>query len=147
MNLLQFFKTFSTEEIYLQKFIKYRLNRGITCNKCNSQTKHYFVKAQKRFECKECKTRVSYKSGTLMESSKINIQVWFMLIHLMTSIKKSMSALEISRQLDIRYDNVWNAMHKIRCAMGKRDANYKLSDTVEIDDAFFVVVDLIRDPK
>lgn len=147
MNLLQFFKTFPTEEICLQKFIEYRLNRGITCFKCSKQTKHYFVKAQKRFECSECKTRVSYKAGTLMESSKISIQIWFMLIHLMTSIKKSMSALEISRQLDLRYDTIWYAMHKIRCAMGKRDANYKLSDTVEIDDAFFVAVDLNREKE
>jgi hypothetical protein len=147
MNLLQFVKDYPNEETCLEKFVAYRLERGITCAKCNAQTKHCFVKAQKRFECYKCKTRVSYKSGTLMEKSKISIQTWFMLIHLMTSIKKSLSALEVARQLDIRYDTVWYAMHKIRCAMGKRDAKYKLDGTVEIDDAFFVAVDLSRDPE
>lgn len=145
MNLLQFTKEYPTEEKCLERFVAYRLERGITCEKCNEQTKHYFVKAQKRFECSKCKTRVSYKAGTMMEKSKISIQIWFMLIHLMTSIKKSVSALEMSRQLDIRYDTIWYAMQKIRCAMGKRDAKYKLSGTVEIDDAFFVAVDLGRD--
>ena len=45
----------------------------------------------------------------------------------------------------MRYDTIWYAMHKVRCAMGKRDAKYKLSDSIEIDDAFFVAVDLTRD--
>ncbi|MBK7245717.1 MAG: hypothetical protein IPH98_18080 [Saprospiraceae bacterium] len=31
--------------------------------------------------------------------------------------------------------------------MGKRDSNYKLSNTVKIDDAFFVAVDLNRDKE
>lgn len=147
MNLLQFVKEYPNKETCLEKFVAYRLDRGITCDKCKEATKHYFVKAQKRFECSKCKTRVSYKAGTMLEKSKISIQVWFMLIHLMTSIKKSLSALVVSKQLDIRYDTVWYAMHKIRCAMGKRDARYKLNGTVEIDDAFFVAVDLDRDKE
>jgi len=81
----------------------------------------------------------------MMHKSKISIQKWFMLIHLMTSIKKSMSALEVSRQLDIRYDTIFHAMQKIRCLMGKRDSQYHLSGTIEMDDAFFVAVDLLRD--
>ncbi len=145
MNLLKFIQKFPTEEKCLKSFVKYRLERGVTCAKCEKKTIHYFVKAQKRFECKICKKRTSYKSGTMMEKSKIGIQVWFMLIHLMTSITKSMSALEVSKQLDMRYDTIWYAMHKIRCAMGKRDAKYKLDGTVELDDAFFVAVDLDRD--
>lgn len=145
MNILQFMKQYPTEETCLAKFVEYRLQRGITCSTCNEKTKHYFVKAQKRFECSKCKCRSSYKQGTLMEKSKLHVQSWFMLLHLMTSIKKSLSALEVSRQLDTRYDTVWFAMHKVRCAMGKRDAQYKLNGTVEIDDAFFVTVDLDRD--
>lgn len=147
MNLLQFVKDYPNEEVCLQKFVEFRLERGITCEKCGESTKHYFVKAQKRFECSKCKCRTSYKQGTMMEKSKISIQTWFMLIHLMTSIKKSISALEVSRQLDIRYDTVWYAMHKIRCAMGKRDSRYTLQGTVEIDDAFFVAVDLGKDKE
>lgn len=147
MNLLEFVREFPTEDKCLERFVQYRLERGITCARCEESTKHYFVKAQKRFECKKCKKRTSYKSGTLMEKSKINIQTWFMILHLMTSIKKSLSALEVSRQLGIRYDTVWYAMQKVRCAMGKRDAQYKLSGNIEIDDAFFVTVDMSRNSE
>ncbi len=145
MNLLKFIRKFPSEKICLESFAKYRLERGISCKKCESKTEHWWNLSDKKFQCKVCKSKKSYKSGTLMQNSKIGIQVWFMLIHLMTSIKKSMSALEVSRQLDTRYDTIWYAMHKIRCAMGKRDAQYKLDGTVELDDAFFVAVDLERD--
>jgi hypothetical protein len=74
-------------------------------------------------------------------------RTWFMLIHLMTSIKKSLSVLEVSRQLDACYDTFWYAMHKIRSAMGKRDVRYELDGTVEVDDAFFVAVDLGSDKE
>lgn len=147
MNLLQFVKEYPTEEVCLQKFVEYRLERGITCPHCKEETQHFWLASDTKFKCKKCRSRISYKAGTLMENSKINIQTWFMLIHLMTSIKKSLSALEVSKQLDIRYDTVWYAMHKIRSAMGNRDARYQLHGTVEIDDAFFVAVDLGRDKE
>lgn len=35
-------------------------------------------------------------------------------------------------------------MHKIRSAMAKHDARYELNGKVEVDDAFFVAVDLGR---
>jgi hypothetical protein len=46
MNLLQFAKEYPTEEKCLEKFVAYRLERGMTCEKCGEHTKHYFVKAQ-----------------------------------------------------------------------------------------------------
>lgn len=143
MNILQFIQTFPTEEKCLEHFATVRLERGIKCEKCGCQTKHYWLQDQKRFKCSKCKTKSSYKSGTLMENSKLTIQQWFMILHLMTSTKKTFSALEMQRQLGVkRYEPVWYAMHKIRATMGKRDEKYKLMGDIEIDDAFFTTVDL-----
>jgi hypothetical protein len=59
----------------------------------------------------------------------------------MTSIKKSLSALEMQKQLGHgRYEPIWYMMHKIRATMGKRDARYQLSKDFEIDEAFFETV-------
>jgi len=148
MNILQFISTFPTEEKCLEHFAAMRLERGIKCDKCGCQTKHYWLQDQKRFKCSKCKTKSSYKSGTLMENSKLTIQQWFMMLHLMTSTKKTFSALEMQRQLGVkRYEPVWYAMHKIRSTMGKRDEKYKLMGEIEIDDAFFTTVDLDRDKE
>jgi len=37
---------------------------------------------------------------------------------------------------------VWLMMQKVRRTMGKRDKKYKLSGPIELDDAFFEIVDL-----
>ena len=143
MNILQFIQTFPNEETCLKHFSSVRLERGVNCEKCNCQTKHYWLQDQKRFKCSKCKTKMSYKAGTLMENSKLTIQQWFMILHLMTSTKKTFSALEMQRQLGVkRYEPVWYAMHKIRFTMGKRDEKYKLMGEIEIDDAFFTTVEL-----
>jgi len=45
--------------------------------------------------------------------------------------------MEMQRQLGHkRYDTIWTMMHKIRKAMGNRDAKYKLEKIVEFDDGF-----------
>jgi len=148
MNILQFIQTFPNEEKCLEHFAAMRLERGIKCEKCSCVTKHYWLCEQKRFKCSKCKAKSSYKSGTLMENSKLTIQQWFMMLHLMTSTKKTFSALEMQRQLGVkRYEPVWYAMHKIRSIMGKRDEKYKLMGEIEIDDAFFTTVDLDRDTE
>ena len=60
---------------------------------------------------------------------------------LLTSTKKSFSALEVQRQLGhAYYEPIWYMLNKIRYAMGKRDDNYTLSDQVELDEGFFETV-------
>ena len=147
MNILQFIQTFPNEETCLEHFAKLRLDKGVECKKCACQTKHYWLQEQKRFKCSKCKTKTSYKAGTLMENSKLTIQQWFMMLHLMTSTKKTFSALEMQRQLGVkRYEPVWYAMHKIRSTMGKRDEKYKLMGEIDIGHnvLFRVLLDAVH---
>jgi len=73
-----------------------------------------------------------------MENSKLPLLYWFYSIHLLTSTKKTFSALEIKRQLGHkRYQPIWEMLHKLRNVMGQRDNNYQLAGMVEIDDGFF----------
>jgi transposase-like protein len=61
-----------------------------------------------------------------------------MAMHLLTSTKKSFSAKEIQRQLSHkRYEPIWGMLHKLRQAMGKRDEQYQLSGSIELDEGFF----------
>jgi hypothetical protein len=55
--------------------------------------------------------------------------------------KKSISALEMKRQLGMkRYEPVLCKMGKLRIAMGDRDQNYEFQGDVELDDAFITVI-------
>ena len=55
----------------------------------------------------------------------------------MTMTKKGFSAKEMQKQLGHnRYQTIWRMMHKIREAMGNREALYKLHGMIEFDEAY-----------
>jgi len=73
-----------------------------------------------------------------MEASNLPFRYRLMAIHLLTSTKKSFSALEMQRQLGHkRYEPIWAMLHKLRIVMGNRYDRYTLKGLVEVDDAFF----------
>ena len=142
MNLIEFNKNFPTEESCKEYFKTKREESGLSCKKCGSNT-HSWIKSEDRWRCKTCSSRVHLKSGTVMEKSKLSFQMWFTAMHLLTSTKKSFSAAELQSQLGLkRYEPAWYMLQKIRSAMGKRDTNYMLRGELEVDDAFFEIVDL-----
>jgi hypothetical protein len=145
MNLIEFANIFPNEEACIEHFRKKREATGISCKRC-AGAKHYWLKGIHKWECANCRSRTNLKSGTMLEKSKLPVRIWYLAIHLMTSVKKDFSAKEMQRQLGWkRYEPIWYMMQKIRTSMGKRDSNYSLKGEIEMDDAFFIVVDLERD--
>ena len=145
MKLLDFNKHYPTEKSCRVAFKEYREQEGIVCKKCGN-TSHYWKKKREQWECKKCNHRTTLKSGTVMQSSKLPFQYWFIAMHLITSTKKSFSAKEVQRQIGHkRYEPIWSMMHKLRCVMGLRDDKYELSGEVELDDGFFETVSITRD--
>lgn len=142
MNLFDFNKRFPDEEACVKYLKEKREEEGIVCLKCGG-IKHYWIDTMKLWKCANCSTRMNVRAGTMMEKTKIPLKIWFEIIHLMTTTKKAFSALEMHRQVQTKfYEPVWFIMQKVRITMGKRDARYRLQGDIEIDDAFFEVVDL-----
>ena len=144
MNLLDFNKRFQNEEDCVNYLRQKREEEGIICTKCHT-SKYYWLSTVQQWKCAECGKKHNLKAGTLMEKTHIPLLIWFVVIHLMTSTKKAFSALEIQRQTGFKfYEPIWYMMQKIRIAMGKRDAKYRLQGNIEIDDAFYEVVNLSK---
>ena len=141
MNLLNFFRLFPDEQACRDHWRVLREQQGVNCKKCKG-TDHYWLNGKQQFECKKCKFRTTLRSGTVMESSNLPFQYWYIAMHLMTSTKKSFSALELKKQIGHkRYEPVWALMHKLRASMGKRDSRYMLDQFVELDEGFFETTD------
>lgn len=137
MNFIYFVKKYPDEASCIQHFREVKERRGIVCKKCGN-THHYWNKTYNSHDCSKCGYRTTLRSGTVMESSKLPFQYWLYTIYLMTMTKKSISAVEVQRQLGHkRYEPIWAMMHKIRSVMGLRDDKYELEGVVELDDAFF----------
>lgn len=141
MNLRKFFEKYPDEAACIEGFKQKRLEMGVVCKKCE-HTEHYFRKSDLKFQCKKCGSRLSLRSGTVMEQSNLPFQYWMLCIELMTLSKKSFSGLEMQRMLGHkRYEPIWFMMHKIRRVMGKRDDKYQLGGCLEFDEGFFESVD------
>ena len=138
MNLFSFSAHFGTEDDCREHFKLERDKIGLTC-KCGS-TEHFWIQSRLSYECKKCRSRTSLKSGTIMENSNLSFLIWYKTMFLMSVTKKGFSAKEIQKQLGLkRYEPVWAMVHKLRKAMGNRDAKYTLEGMIEFDEAYFTV--------
>ena len=73
-----------------------------------------------------------------MQSSNLSFLTWYKAMFLMSVTKKGFSAKEIQKQLGLkRYEPVWAMVHKLRKAMGTRDAGYALERMIEFDEGYY----------
>lgn len=138
MNIFSFTANFGDEQSCIEHFKSERDKQGVAC-KCG-HTEHYWIKSRLSYECKKCRKRVTLKSGTIMENSNLSFMVWYKAMFLLTATKKGFSSKEIQKQLGLkRYEPVWAMIHKLRKAMGNRDARYTLEGMIEMDEGYFTV--------
>ena len=139
MNIFSFAAHFQSEEACRNHFKEERDKLGVVCSKCNG-TEHYWIKSRWSYECKSCRSRISLRSGTIMQSSNLSFMIWYKTMFLMSVTKKGFSTKEIQKQLGLkRYEPVWVMVHKLRKAMGNRDARYTLEGMLEFDEGYFTV--------
>jgi len=139
MNIFSFAAHFQSEEACRNHFKEERDKLGVVCSKCN-HTEHYWIKSRYSYECKSCRSRTSLRSGTIMQSSNLSFMIWYKTMFLMSVTKKGFSTKEIQKQLGLkRYEPVWAMVHKLRKAMGNRDARYTLEGMIEFDEGYFTV--------
>jgi transposase-like protein len=88
------------------------------------------------YKCKDCRKQFTVRIGTIFEDSKLPFTMWLMVIHLMTSSKKGISSLQISRELGIKYKSAWFMTHRIREAMRFDGPRGPMGDIVEVDETY-----------
>jgi transposase-like protein len=139
MKLLEFNKNFPSEASCIARFKEVRDREGVICKKCCGE-KHCWLQSKSLYECKNCGFRMSLRSGTVMENSKLPFLYWFLAMHLMTASKRHISALEMQKHIGHKfYEPIWTLMHKLRRVMANRDEKYLLEGEIELDEAFFEV--------
>ena len=139
MNLFSFTTHFGNEEACRIHFKQERDKIGVICKRCG-HSEHFWIKSRWSYECKKCRSRTSLRSGTIMQSSNLSFLVWYKTMFLLSTTKKGFSSKEIQRQLGLkRYEPVWAMVHKLRKAMGNRDARYTLEGMIEMDEGYFTV--------
>lgn len=87
--------------------------------------------------CRECKKQFTVTVGTIFEDSHIPLAKWVKAVHLMTTSKKGISALQLQRNLGLgSYRTAWHMAHRLRHAMKCEPVAGLLKGTVEVDETY-----------
>ncbi len=105
------------------------------CPKCGC-TAVYSYAARPIFKCKACNHQFSVTSGTIFASHKLPIRDYLLAIAIFVNGAKGVSALQLSRDIDVQYKTAFVLAHKLRQAMSAQ-LDDKLTGEVEVDGGYF----------
>jgi len=111
-------------------------NGSPVCPRCGC-LEFYDIKSRRRFKCAACSHQFSATSGTIFASHKLSFVDLLGAICLFVNASKGLSAVQLSRDLNIQYRTAFVLMHKLREAMARETAETRLRGEVEIDGAYF----------
>ena len=134
MNLPKLVEQFGSEDkchAYLEEL---RWPDGVECPRCGSN-KISRIRERRQFDCDACRYQFSVRVGTLFHDSKLPLWKWFLAIYLMSESKKSVSANQLKRVLNVSYKTAWYLCHRIRAAV-KDEFPAPLRGIVEVDETY-----------
>ena len=118
-----------------------RWPEGVRCPRCGNPAVYDLPSRKWHWQCTKCAPggsegyRFSLLVGTIFENTNKPLRDWFKVVHLMTTSKKGISALQIQRQLGFgSYGTAHSMCHKIRAAM--IEPEQKLGGIVEVDETY-----------
>lgn len=133
MNIVQVFEQFPTQEDCIDYLESLRWKNGPVCPYCGSFNT---APSQHRHRCYDCKTSFSVTVGTIFHRTHLPLQKWFLAVSLMLNAKKGISALQLSRDLQVNKNTAWRIAMQIRKAMSQKTQRDLLTGIVELDETY-----------
>lgn len=81
-----------------------------------------------------CRHQFSAITGTIFSDTHLPLRTWFKAIAIIINAKKSVSALQMQRDLGVNYRTAWHLDHRIREAMQSEQGLF--GGTVEVDATY-----------
>jgi transposase-like protein len=130
---------FADEQTCIDTVASMRWPHGPVCPVCAALShRQHWLKAQKRFQCRDCGKQYSVKVGTIFEDSAIKLDKWLTAMWLIANCKNGISSYELAGHIGVTQKSAWFLLHRIREAMKNRSV-VKLGNTggpVEVDETF-----------
>ena len=105
----------------------------VFCPKCGEEQSS-FITTRGRWKC-PLGHQWSVTTDTVMHRSKVPLHKWFWAAYLVTTQTPGISAMILSRQIDVHYETAYMMLQRLRAGMVE-DTQYLLSGKVEVDEAY-----------
>lgn len=122
ISLPEFFKRWSDDEAAAKWFEGRRWPHKVACPRCGSiRVGRVKSREPMPWHCKDCRQYFSVKYGTVMQSSRLGLQIWLLAMYLMMTDLKDKSRLKLHRDLGVTQKTAWHLAHPLRKAMSAED--------------------------
>jgi transposase-like protein len=88
-----------------------------------------------RWRCRGCAKFFTVRTGTIFEETRLPLRVWVTAFWKACASKKGISALQLSREMEITHKSALFVLRRIRHGMGEVNTP-KLTGTIEADELF-----------
>ena len=130
LSLQQFHQLYGTEEQC--RALLFRCPQGFICPQCGH--KHFYkLTSRVLYQCCSCRFQSSLISGTVFESSKLPLTIWFLAIYLIAQSKDSISTLNLSRSLGISANASLRLKHRLQQVIKQADDAQPLHTIIQFD--------------
>lgn len=136
MNLVEVFNKYPTQEACIAHLEEVRWRDEPTCPFCGSDRVARKQENDRvgRWNCHSCHNSYNVLTGTIFKGTRMPLQYWFLAIAILLNAKKSVSSLQLGRDLGINPRTAYRMAMQIRKAMA--DDNIFLAGIVEADETW-----------
>lgn len=132
-SVRELLKVFSTEK-KCEKFLK-EIRWGKKVVSPYNKDAEVYVCSRNRYRCAITGKDFNVRTGTMFENTKLELRTWFLAIYIITSHKKGISSLQLSKDLNVCQKTAWFLLERIRKCFEVE--NYHVLDNqVEIDETY-----------
>jgi hypothetical protein len=134
LSLFDFQQRFTDDNQCLAYLAAEKWRHGYVCPKCGHT---HYCKGRPPYsrQCTRCKHTDSPTAGTLFHKVKFSLLKAFYIVYFVSTNKKGISSMELSRKLGLRQKTCWYFKRKVMKAMESSGA-YPLEGHVEVDEFF-----------
>ncbi len=135
-GMLEFQERYGSEAGCIEALARLRWPQGYVCARCGERRSYQLKTRPRIFECARCGHQESVTAGTIFHRTRTPLRKWFLAAWWMARDKRGVSALLLSRELELRYETAWLMAHKLRHALTERPA-FPLEGLVEVDESYY----------
>ena len=134
LSLFSLARIFPDEASVVALFERVLWGEKPICPHCKS-TDNFPRPTRRGHRCNECRKDFSVRMGTIFEQSRLPLRTWLFASYLITTARKGVSSLQLSKELDITQKTAWFLLHRLRDAAAP-EIGELLSGIVEIDETY-----------
>ena len=132
-SILELLQAFPDEQACIDHLEALRW-KGNVVSPFDPTSKVYKCKGNK-YRCKNTGKYFNVRTGTMVDNTKIKLQKWMLAVWLITSHKKGISSLQLSRDIEVTQKTAWFMLQRIRKCFGIENYN-DLDGDVEADETY-----------